>query len=111
MEPVFSNSLTASATPSATAPKPQEAMPQDKAPKFVRSKDRCHMMTRTPIYDQRGALLAYNFRYTAGEESFTPDVLERKHVKHVIIGFYIRRHIDHHHHYRHHNYCCCMNSH
>ena len=94
MEPAFSNSLTASATPSATAPKPQEAMPQDKAPKFVRSKDRCHMMTRTPIYDQRGALLAYNFRYTAGEESFTPDVLERKHVKHVIIGFYIRRHID-----------------
>ena len=69
-------------------------IPTDKAPKFIRSKDRCHIIVRTPIYDAKGSLLAYNFRYTAGEGSFRPDELQRKHVKHVLIGFYIRRHID-----------------
>lgn len=66
----------------------------DKAPKFVRSKDRCHIITRTPIYDINCNLLAYNFRFTAGEESFRPDQLLKKHVKHVLIGFFIRRPID-----------------
>ena len=66
----------------------------DKAPKFVRSKDRCHIITRTPIYDINCNLLAYNFRFTAGEESFRPDQLLKKHVKHVLIGFFIRRAID-----------------
>lgn len=69
-------------------------IPTDKAPKFIRSKDRCHIIVRTPIYDAKGNLLAYNFRYTAGEGSFRPDELQRKHVKHVLIGFYIRRHIE-----------------
>lgn len=69
-------------------------IPLDKSPKFVRSKDRCHALTRTPIYDNKGNLLCYNFRYTAGEGSFRPDVLEKKHVKHVIMGFYVRRHSD-----------------
>ena len=69
-------------------------IPTDKAPKFIRSKDRCHIIVRTPIYDAKGCLLAYNFRYTAGEGSFRPDELQRKHVKHVLIGFYIRRHIE-----------------
>ena len=58
-------------------------IPTDKAPKFIRSKDRCHIIVRTPIYDAKGNLLAYNFRYTAGEGSFRPDELQRKHVKHA----------------------------
>ncbi|MGN0894526.1 MAG: hypothetical protein ACI4ND_05965 [Succinivibrio sp.] len=70
------------------------AIPQDRAHKFVRSKDRCHILSRTPIYDKKCNLLAYKFRYTAGENSFRPDQQEKKHVKHILIGFYIRRHID-----------------
>ena len=89
------NSLTAntplSSGDSMASPQSQAA---PVAPKFVRSKDRCHILTRTPIYDRTGNLLAYTFRYTAGEGSFRPDMIEKKHVKHIIIGFYIRRHAD-----------------
>ena len=89
------NSLTANTPLSSGA---SMASPQSQAapvaPKFVRSKDRCHILTRTPIYDRTGNLLAYTFRYTAGEGSFRPDMIEKKHVKHIIIGFYIRRHAD-----------------
>lgn len=31
-------------------------IPTDKAPKFIRSKDRCHIIVRTPIYDAKGNL-------------------------------------------------------
>lgn len=65
-----------------------------KTPMFVRSKDRCHIMTRTPVYNKSGSVLTYNFRYTAGEESFRPDEVQKKHVKHIIIGFYVRRHLE-----------------
>lgn len=72
------NSLTANTPPSSGA---SMASPQSQAapvaPKFVRSKDRCHILTRTPIYDRTGNLLAYTFRYTAGEGSFRPDMIEK----------------------------------
>ncbi|MGN0916322.1 MAG: hypothetical protein ACI4NE_08230 [Succinivibrio sp.] len=87
---VNSNSLTSSAA------KVQQSVadPNVKPPKFVRSKDRCHILTRTPVYDRKGNTLCYKFRYTAGEGSFRPDELQKKHVKHVLIGFYVRRHVD-----------------
>ncbi|NLK85699.1 MAG: hypothetical protein GX278_07155 [Aeromonadales bacterium] len=85
------NSLTATADPTSGR---AGSNPFNRSPKFVRSKDRCHILTRTPIYDKRLRLLSYNLRFTAGENSFRPDELLKKHVKHVLIGFFIRRHID-----------------
>lgn len=86
------NSLTAA--PSKKSGELSSGLHPAGAPKFVRSKDRCHILARTPIYDKTGKLLAYTFRYTAGEGSFRPDMVEKKHVKHIAIGFYVRRHLD-----------------
>ena len=86
----YSNSLTGVVP---KAPKEKNDI-SSKQPMFVRSKDRCHIMTRTPVYNKLGNVLTYNFRYTAGEESFRPDEIQKKHVKHIIIGFYVRRHLE-----------------
>jgi len=67
---------------------------RSKSTRFVRSKDRCNLLSRTPVYDKKGSLLCYVFRYTAGESSFRPDMIEKKHVRHISIGFYIRRHSE-----------------
>ena len=85
-----SNSLTGAASISPV----EKNRTNVKTPMFVRSKDRCHIMTRTPVYNKSGSVLTYNFRYTAGEESFRPDEVQKKHVKHIIIGFYVRRHLE-----------------
>ena len=85
-----SNSLTGAASISSV----EKNRTNVKTPMFVRSKDRCHIMTRTPVYNKSGSVLTYNFRYTAGEESFRPDEVQKKHVKHIIIGFYVRRHLE-----------------
>ncbi len=82
------NSLTAAAVVPAISPL------RSKSPKYIRSKDRCHIMSRTPVYDKNGKLFSYVFRYTAGEESFRPDMVEKKHVRHIIVGFYVRRHSE-----------------
>ena len=72
------------------------AVPQKKEEKttYKRSTDRCNILCRTPVYDRKGDLLCYTFRYTAGSSSFRPDMLEKKHVKHIITGFYTRRHSE-----------------
>ena len=75
------NSLT-----NASSPLTPEQL-RSKSPKFVRSKDRCNILTRTPVFDRKANLLCYVFRYTAGESSFRPDMIEKKHVRHISIGF------------------------
>ncbi len=59
-------------------------------PKFKRSSNRCHLITRTPVYDAAGNTRLYNLHFTAGT-LFKPDVLEFKHVPHVMMGFFVRR--------------------
>ena len=82
------NSLT-----NASSPLTPEQL-RSKSPKFVRSQDRCNILTRTPVFDRKANLLCYVFRYTAGESSFRPDMIEKKHVRHISIGFYTRRHSE-----------------
>lgn len=58
-----------------------------------RSGDRCHLITRVPVYDNKGRTLYYHFHYTAGT-LYKPESLEPRHVKHVLMGFYVRRNMD-----------------
>ncbi len=83
------NSLTADSSKSA----PVQTKKEEKSA-YKRSSDRCNILCRTPVYDKKGELLCYTFRYTAGLSSFRPDMLEKKHVKHIITGFYTRRHSE-----------------
>ena len=59
----------------------------------LRSKDRCHLLSRCPVYDKNGKIWYFNFQYSKGLV-IKPDSLEPKHVKHVMTGYYIRRSMD-----------------
>lgn len=65
----------------------------DQNPKFKRSKDRCGVVTRIPVFDQSGQTLCYSIRYTAGE-NYKAKSLEPKHVMHVLVGYYVRRAVN-----------------
>lgn len=58
-----------------------------------RSGDRCHLITRVPVYDNKGRTVFYHFHYTAGT-LYKPDALEIRHIRHVLMGFYVRRNMD-----------------
>ncbi|MCR5537595.1 MAG: hypothetical protein K6F05_09380 [Succinivibrio sp.] len=58
-----------------------------------RTGDRCHLISRIPAFDKNGNTCFYSFKYTAGV-LYKPDILEAKHAKHILMGFYIRRSMD-----------------
>lgn len=58
-----------------------------------RSKDRCHLICRMPLFDRSGRASLYHFYYTAGTV-FEPEALQQRHVRHVLMGYFLRRNMD-----------------
>ncbi|MBO8415069.1 MAG: hypothetical protein IAB19_01645 [Proteobacteria bacterium] len=57
---------------------------------YTRSANRCHLITRIPIFDQNGMTKLYYLQFTSGNVlSF--DDLKPVHVPHILTGFLIRR--------------------
>lgn len=61
-------------------------------PHYKRSADRCHMISRLPVFDPRGRCSLYALRFTKGN-MFVVDELDERHILHVLTGFMIRRDI------------------
>ena len=62
------------------------------APQYHRSVNRCHLISRIPIYDLNGVTRMYFLEFTAGN-LLQCGSLEPKHVPHILHGFFIRRSI------------------
>ncbi len=62
-------------------------------PHYKRSADRCHLISRLPVFDARGNCSLYALRFTKGN-MFVVDELDERHILHVLTGFMIRRDIS-----------------
>lgn len=58
--------------------------------KLKRSNNRCHLVSRTPIYDSSSNISMYELKFTAGK-LFQVNSLKSEHVYHVLFGYFIRR--------------------
>lgn len=58
--------------------------------KLKRSSNRCHLVSRTPIFDANSAISMYELKFTAGK-LFQVNALKSEHVYHVLFGYFIRR--------------------
>lgn len=61
--------------------------------KLKRSSNRCHLVSRTPIYDASSNISMYELKFTAGKV-FQVNALKSDHVYHVLFGYFIRRGIS-----------------
>lgn len=58
--------------------------------KLKRSSNRCHLVSRTPIFDANSNISMYELKFTAGK-LFQVNALKSEHVYHVLFGYFIRR--------------------
>ncbi len=58
--------------------------------KLKRSTNRCHLVSRTPIFDSNSNIGMYELKFTAGK-LFQVNALKSEHVYHVLFGYFIRR--------------------
>ena len=58
--------------------------------KLKRSSNRCHLVSRTPIFDVNSNISMYELKFTAGK-LFQVNALKSEHVYHVLFGYFIRR--------------------
>ena len=58
--------------------------------KLKRSSNRCHLVSRTPIYNANSSVSMYELKFTAGKV-FQVNALKSYHVYHVLFGYFIRR--------------------
>lgn len=61
--------------------------------KLKRSSNRCHLVSRTPIFDANSNISMYELKFTAGK-LFQVNALKSEHVYHVLFGYFIRRGIS-----------------
>lgn len=61
--------------------------------KLKRSSNRCHLVSRTPIFDAKSNISMYELKFTAGKV-FQVNALKSDHVYHVLFGYFIRRGIS-----------------
>lgn len=61
--------------------------------KLKRSSNRCHLVSRTPIFDANSNISMYELKFTAGKV-FQVNALKSDHVYHVLFGYFIRRGIS-----------------
>lgn len=61
--------------------------------KLRRSSNRCHLVTRIPIYDSHSNIAIYELKFTSGRV-FQINALKSQHVYHVLFGYFIRRGIS-----------------
>ena len=61
--------------------------------KLKRSSNRCHLVSRTPIFDAASNIAMYELKFTAGKV-FQVNALKSEHVYHVLFGYFIRRGIS-----------------
>ena len=61
--------------------------------KLKRSSNRCHLVSRTPIFDAASNITMYELKFTAGKV-FQVNALKSEHVYHVLFGYFIRRGIS-----------------
>ena len=58
--------------------------------KLKRSSNRCHLVSRTPVFDAASNIAMYELKFTAGKV-FQVNALKSEHVYHVLFGYFIRR--------------------
>lgn len=58
--------------------------------RLKRSSNRCHLVSRTPIFDANSNVKMYELKFTAGKV-FQVNALKSEHVYHVLFGYFIRR--------------------
>ncbi len=58
--------------------------------KLKRSSHRCHLVSRTPVFDANSNISMYELKFTAGK-LFQVNSLKSEHVYHVLFGYFIRR--------------------
>lgn len=58
--------------------------------KLRRSSNRCHLVSRTPVFDSNSNICMYELKFTAGKV-FQVHALKSEHVYHVLFGYFIRR--------------------
>lgn len=58
--------------------------------KLRRSSNRCHLVSRTPVFDSGSNIAMYELKFTAGKV-FQVHALKSEHVYHVLFGYFIRR--------------------
>lgn len=61
--------------------------------KLKRSSNRCHLVSRTPVFDANSNISMYELKFTAGKV-FQVNALKSDHVYHVLFGYFIRRGIS-----------------
>lgn len=61
--------------------------------KLKRSSNRCHLVSRTPVFDANSNITMYELKFTAGKV-FQVNALKSDHVYHVLFGYFIRRGIS-----------------
>lgn len=69
-----------------------ELSPEDLV-KLRRSSNRCHLVTRIPVYDVHSNIAIYELKFTSGRV-FQINSLKSQHVYHVLFGYFIRRGIS-----------------
>lgn len=61
--------------------------------KLRRSSNRCHLVTRIPVFDANSNIGIYELKFTSGRV-FQINALKSQHVYHVLFGYFIRRGIS-----------------
>lgn len=61
--------------------------------KLRRSSNRCHLVTRIPVFDSKSNISIYELKFTSGRV-FQINALKSQHVYHVLFGYFIRRGIS-----------------
>lgn len=61
--------------------------------KLRRSSNRCHLVTRIPVFDAKSNIGIYELKFTSGRV-FQINSLKSQHVYHVLFGYFIRRGIS-----------------
>lgn len=61
--------------------------------KLKRSSNRCHLVSRTTVFDANSNISMYELKFTAGKV-FQVNALKSEHVYHVLFGYFIRRGIS-----------------
>lgn len=67
-----------------------QGLPTEELLKLKRSSNRCHLVSRTPIFDANSNVSMYELKFTAGKV-FQVNALKNEHVYHVLFGYFIRR--------------------